>query len=351
MARYPVERLPAFYDALIERLRALPGVESASLSLNSPLNGNQWNGSFFVEAAARGEKGQEVYAWWTRVTSDYFRTLGMKLRYGRLLQPTDGANAIRVAVVNETFVRKYLANSNPLERRISRDEGRPSVQIVGVIADAKYQDANVEAPAMVFLSILQSEPGNTPESIRAQLISQYAQNLEVRATGDPARLSDSVRQVLHEIAPDVPITQIQTLDQQIDRSLSQQRLITYLAGGFGLLAVTMACIGLYGTMSYSVGRRTKEVGVRMALGAQPRDILREVTAQGAGLALAGIVIGIVAAVGAARLVASQLYGIAPTDLITFAGAVLLLAVVALIACLIPARRATRVDPMVALRYE
>jgi putative ABC transport system permease protein len=275
----------------------------------------------------------------------------MKLRYGRVLLPSDGANAPRVAVVNDLFVRKYLANSNPLGRRISRDEGMPSVQIVGVIADAKYQDAGVEAPPMVFESILQSEPGNSPESNRAQLISQYAQNLEVRAIGDPARLSDSVRQVLHQIAPDVPITEIQTMDQQIDRSLSQQRLITYLAGGFGLLAVTMACIGLYGTMSYSVGRRTKEVGVRMALGAQPLDILKEVTSQGAALALVGIAVGVVGAFGAARLVASQLYGIAPMDPITFAGAVVLLAVVALVACFIPARRATRVDPMVALRYE
>jgi ABC-type antimicrobial peptide transport system permease subunit len=220
-----------------------------------------------------------------------------------------------------------------------------------MIADAKAEDAHIESQPMVFFPMFQQTGNNSAETLRVQSESMYASALEVRVAGDPLTIANALREELARVVPAMPLLRVRTFDQQIAQSLTQERLITNLAAGFGILALVIACIGVYGLMAYSVSQRTREIGVRMAIGAERGGILWMILAEGAALACIGIGIGVAGAFGAAKLVASQLYGISPNDVATFLIAAAVLAVVAMAACFVPALRATRVDPMIALRYE
>lgn len=351
IAGYAPEQLPALYDRILDKVRALPGVEHASLSLYSPMSGNQWSSNISAEPAASGGSPLQDNAWWTRITPDFFATLGMPLRLGRTLTISDGPSAPRVAVVNEAFARTFFSGANPVGRHFGWGHNDTEIEIVGVVADAKYDDPQ-DAPApMFYLPMFQRTGTSDYESIRAQTVSMYANDLEVRALGDPAGIEQIIRSALAEAAPNIPVVRVEAFDQQIARTLTQERLITNLAAGFGVLALFIACIGLYGLMSYVLARRTREFGLRKALGAQSGGILRIALGQGLTLVVAGVVIGLAGSFAASRLFASLLYNTAPVDVLSYLGGAGLLAVIGLIASYIPARRAARVDPMVALRYE
>ncbi len=273
------------------------------------------------------------------------------MRLGRALTNADGPAAPKVAVVNEAFSRMFFAGANPIGRHFGWGHNGTEIEVVGVVADARFDDPQDAPAAMFYLPMFQRTGRSDNEGMRAQTVSMYANDVEIRALGNPLAIEQSVRAVLAEAAPNIPVVRVESFDQQIARSLTQERLITNLAAGFGVLALFIACIGLYGLMTYVLGRRTREFGLRKALGAQTGGILRLALGQGISLVVAGVVLGLAGAFAASRLFASLLFNTAPNDVLSYAGAAVLLTVIGIVASYIPARRAARVDPMVALRYE
>ena len=351
IAGYTPEQLPALYDRILQKIRALPAVENASLSLYSPMSGDQWSSSISAEPSSQGASPFHDNSWWTRVTPDFFATMGMRMRLGRALTNADGPTAPKVAVVNEAFSRMFFAGANPIGRHFGWGDNGTEIEVVGVVADARFDDPQDAPAAMFYLPMFQRTGRSDNEGMRAQTVSMYANDVEIRALGNPLAIEQSVRAVLAEAAPNIPVVRVESFDQQIARSLTQERLITNLAAGFGVLALFIACIGLYGLMTYVLGRRTREFGLRKALGAQTGGILRLALGQGISLVVAGVVLGLAGAFAASRLFASLLFNTAPNDVLSYAGAAVLLTVIGIVASYIPARRAARVDPMVALRYE
>jgi predicted permease len=261
-----------------------------------------------------------------------------RLVQGREFSEQDNEQAPRVAIVNETFARRFWPNESPLGKRF-RFGGTeaPLLEIVGVAQDGKYAGLNEDPKSFVYRPLWQ-----------ARLSSS---SLIVRAETEPQQLIAAVRRELQELDPRLPIASVKTMTAQLSFALLPARLAASVLGGFGVLALVLAAIGLYGVISYSVARRTRELGIRLALGAQARDILQLVIGQGLRLVLLGVGCGLLAAFGLTRLLKTLLFGVSATDPLIFAGIALLLLVVALFACWLPARRATKVDPMMALRCE
>jgi putative ABC transport system permease protein len=270
---------------------------------------------------------------------------------GRGFAPQDNERAPKVAVINQTMARRFFGEENPLGKRFSFDSAENSdrIEIVGVARDSRYLRPRRDIPPIVYLPFPQVPLGMT--------------TFTVRTAGDPTRMTAAIRAAVREVDKDLPLFEIKTQTEQMDQSLAQERFFPKLTGFFGLLALLLASIGLYGVMSYAVEQRTREIGIRMALGATRENVLRRVIGQGMLLAAVGIVIGAAAAFALTRLITSNatynltrfisgfLYGVRPTDPLTFVAVALTLASVALLACYLPARRATKVDPMVALRCE
>jgi putative ABC transport system permease protein len=284
------------------------------------------------------------------ITPDYFRAIGIGLKAGRLLSETDTAAAEKAVVVNEAFVKRYMADiANPLGQRVyigmmfGFDQ---PWRIVGVVADAKQFDLQSAAPSTVFVPVLQL--ANAEGKFQS---GQRALKFVVRTAGAPLQLSAAVRQVMLEIEPHLPLTRLRSMEQILARSMAQERFNMLLVGVFAALGLLLAAIGIYGVMAYAVAQRTPEIGLRMALGAQGRDVLSLVFKHGLALTLAGLGLGLAGAVALTRLMKSYLFGVSATDPVTFASVTFLLIIVALLACFLPARRATKVDPMVALRCE
>jgi predicted permease len=277
------------------------------------------------------------------VGPDYCRALGLPLLQGREIGPKDSPGSPAVAVVNKAFADYFFPGENPIGRRFG-DGDDPStsgdVEIVGVIGDARYTSPKKKAEPVVFRPILQVQDQGA-----------YACDLEIRTAGEPLAVVSAVRSAIGQVDPKLPATTVTTLSKQLDDSLRLEKLVARLVSFFGLLALLLACLGLYGVMAHAVARRTNEIGVRMALGANHSRILRMVLRETLTLVAAGIAIGIPSALAAAHAISSQLHGLDPEDPWTLTAATLLLVCVAAIAGYLPARRASRVDPMVALRYE
>jgi macrolide transport system ATP-binding/permease protein len=345
LAGYKAKELPGLYRELLRRVRQLPGVRSASIGGVSPMSGSEMSADFAAEGLARprGRNTAELVP----VGPEYFETEGMRLIAGRAIYSQDGGSSTTVAVVNQAFVHRFLLAGNPVGRRFSLGSRfrAPGFQIVGVVEDAKYGGASEAPPPMVFVSAYQLQASQIEELLSS------VNEIEIRAIGMPGGVAAEVRRVIHEVDPNLPVTDAKTLSEQVSDSLGQQRAISELTSLFGMLGLVLACVGLYGLMAHNVARRTNEIGIRMALGAQRRDVVWMVLRQTMLLIGLGIAFGIPIALALARSIASQLYGIRSTDPFTVVVAVVIMAAVGAIAGYLPARRASRVDPMVALRYE
>ena len=330
-----------FYQSILERLQALPGIDSTTVMWHRIGGGWSNNTTAYVD----GRKpvvpsGGWPSMRWNAVGPGFFHVVGTALLVGRDISSADSAAAPKVVVVNQTFVKKYLADTTPLGHQVAFSDkaDAPQYTIVGVAVDSKYTEVRENPRPMAYFPYTQIE-------------SISAMNVEVRTNGNPAAFLPAVQRAMFDFAPDLPLLQPMTQQEQLDQTLSQERLFARLAGFFGLLAVLLVATGLYGTLAYRVARRTAEIGVRMALGAQRYQVLWMVLRESLLLCVIGLLVGLPAAVAGARLLGAMLFGLQPLDPLTFAVALLCVSVIALLAGFVPARRASTVNPTVALRCE
>jgi predicted permease len=339
--KYDATKAAQFYQQLTNRVQALPGVESVSLAQSAPLSyfySPAFSAPVFVEGHEPPQGQNPPVVGNNTVGPNFFRTLGVPLISGREFTDRDREGAPHVAIVNETLVRDLFPNTDPIGQRLHVVSRQPSSwEIVGVVKDSKYRSLGEDSMPYIFLPYLQ-----TP---------QPAMSLHVRTSGNPKEVAAAVRREVQALDPNLPAFHVMSLADNMDISLLPARFGAVLLGMFGFLALLIASIGIYGVMSYGVSERTQEMGIRMALGARAGDVLRLVISQGMWLALIGVAIGAGLAWAVTRVVKSYLYDVSVTDPVTFIGIALLLIGVALLACYVPARRATKVDPLEALRYE
>jgi putative ABC transport system permease protein len=330
----------AFHQHLLERLQGLPGVESAATIFPLPLGESNMVLAFTVEGRPAPPPNEVPNTNVRGVSPDYFRVLGIALRQGRVFTHQDVQGSLPVVVVNETMAKKIWPGESPLGKRITfGDPAQPGdwLTVVGVVADVRHQALN-------------EEPGS--EAYWPQYQQPFADaSLVLRTSRDPASLADGVRQAVRSLDPNLPVDQIRTMEDRVAQSLAQSRFKMVLLTLFAGLALVLAAVGLYGVVSYSVAQRTHEIGIRMALGAERRNVLRLVVRQGMVVVLIGVAVGLAGAWYASRFLAGQVYGVSAKDPVTFLAVPLVLLAVALLANYLPARRATQVDPLVALRQE
>jgi predicted permease len=335
---YDTRRAIALFDAVRQRVAALPGVQAIASTQTPLLNNDNWD--FSVTVPGYTPKEGENAPNFDAVSPGYFAALGMPLVAGRDFRQSDDMSAPRVAVVNETFARVYFEGANPIGRQFyfSADEKKTPVEIVGVARDSKYSDVREQKQRFVFTPYAQQyNPG-----IGAMFYY-------VRTAQDPGSITSALRQSVHEADASLPVFRLMTMDRQIDEDMFSDRIVSLLSAFFGILATVLAAIGLYGLMSYTVTRRTREIGVRMALGAGRADVLGLVMREVAILAALGIAIAAPLTFPLENLAKSMLFGVAAHDSITLAAAAAVLAVTALAAGYIPAARAARIESLVALR--
>jgi putative ABC transport system permease protein len=337
---YHEERCRVFYRECLTKIEALPGVVAAALTLSLPIDGSNWNSFFIVADKPVPPRKELPKAAFTQVSANYFKTMGIRLLKGRIFSDADSADTLRVTVINEMLARRLWPGEDPIGKRLKQgwpEDQSPWRIVIGVVRDVKLNGIDRETPLQAYLPLTQETSNRL--------------NLVARTGGNPLTLASTVEQTIHSIDNELPVFNVRSMDQLVDNSIAQQRLTMSLLAGFSILALTLAAVGIYGVMSYTVTQRTHEIGLRMALGAQQVDVLKLVLRQGMILTLIGLTVGLVVAFALARLMSTLVYGVSVTDPATFAAIALLLAGVAMFACYIPARRAAKVDPMIALRFE
>ncbi|MGB2901683.1 MAG: ABC transporter permease [Candidatus Acidiferrum sp.] len=328
------------FQALLERISTIPGVRGATVSKNGLFSGSETGDPVAVEGYTP-KPGEEMHSRMDHVGPRYFSTMGIPILVGREIDSQDSGSGPRAAVVNQTFARMYFPNTNPIGKHV-RDtySGNPAeTVVVGVVSDAKYNSLREKTPPRIYAPLF--------NPMWEQTTAVY----EVRTFADPLSMSALLRQTVQETSPSLPAIEIRTMSGLVNDTLQTDRFIEQLSGAFGALAMLLASIGLYGIMAYTVARRTRDIGIRLALGAEPGNVLWQVLRETLVLVLIGIMIGVPAAIGGTHLVRSMLFGLGFADPVAILFAVTLLALVAALAGFLPARRASQVDPMVALRYE
>ena len=350
---YTPDRLDALYRNLDDRLNRLPGVERASLSLYNTFTDN-WGELIFVAGHAAPRFNENSGASWDRVSPGYFQAVGQPIVRGRAFTEADNAHTAPVAVVNQAFVRRFLPNEDPVDKRFGFDLAAYAnvFRIIGIVRDAKYRDPRNPPRPMVFVPLAQYVTAYQDEPMRKlELNSHFIASAMLVTRSDPGALEPLLRKTFAEADPNLTIVSVRTMQEQVVMNFDQERAVASLAGLFGVVALVLAAIGLYGVTAYTVAQRTSEIGVRMALGARKENVLQLVLRgafQKVGL---GLLLGIPLAIGAGRLIAAQLYGVASWDPLALSGATISLAACSFVAAIIPAARAAAIDPMKALRTE
>jgi predicted permease len=337
---YKPDRSREFYRKLMDDVRALPGVESASLAIMPVLEGNEWDSSVSVEGYA-AKTGEWINPHMNFITPDYFKTMSVPLLLGRDFRPTDIVGSPKVCIVNEKFAKRYFPDGLAVGRHVGMggDPGtKIDIEIVGIARDTKYESMRDEIPFEMYQPF-------------AQMDFVLGTSAYVRTARAPEQMFSAIRGVVKQLDPDLPVSQLKTVDQQLENSLATERLVASLSTAFGFVATLLAAIGLYGVMAYTVAQRTREIGIRMALGAQTGSVVWLVMRDVLILVAIGVAVALPSAFGLSRFVQTQLYGITPNDPFSMAVATVVIVSVALAAGYVPARRATTIDPIRALRWE
>jgi predicted permease len=354
-ASYTLPRLQALYRELEERLTALPGVRGAGLALYNPLT-NNWSELIMVAGHPPGKVGEEAGASWDRVSANYLQNWGMRIVRGRAFSPADDEEAENVAIVNEAFVRRFFPpDEDPLDQRFGMDlpEYANTFRIVGVVGDAKFAGWGLDRPArpMFYVPLAQNVAYDHELMDKIELRSHFIGGIMLVTDLPPGALEPALTRLLADLDPDLTINSIRTMRQQVELSFDQERAVATLAGLFGVVALLLAAVGLYGVTSYTVARRTNEIGIRVALGADRSRVIRLVLGGAFKRVLAGLLVGLPLAVGAGRLLSAQLYGVSFWDPVALALATASLTTCSFFAAVIPASRAAAISPMDALRVE
>jgi predicted permease len=327
----------SFHRQVMDRIQEVPGVQSVALVRGLPFSGNGATTAIILPDREPPAKGMEPEVMFNSATSNYFETMGIPFIKGRLFGNEDQPNTPPVVIINQTMAQRFWPNQDPLGKQVKTAQDGTTLTVVGVVGDVKHYGLEEEARPQMYGPYTQ-QPG-------------YFATVVIRTTVEPLSLSEPVRQALWKVDADQPMWKIRTVEFLVSRSVADRKFLLALMGIFALLALVLTMIGLYGVISYLVNQRTQEIGIRMALGAQARDITHMVLKQGMILVLTGVALGLAAAWLSTRLMSRLLYQVSATDPLTFAVIAVLLIAVALLACYLPARRATKVDPLVALRYE
>jgi predicted permease len=338
---YKGERIAALYKRLLEQLEALPGVQAASLSQTGLIGGGSW-GNLISIPGYTPRPGERMESSFSPVGARFFQTTQIPVLLGRDFTTRDNQTSPKVAVINESFARDFFPVESPLGRTIGLGvkQNLGQFEIIGVVKDSKQRRLNERPARVVYFPFLQLPPQQMGRVM-----------LEVRTGGDPAAMIATARRQILAVENKLPIFREQTLTRVVADSMLDQRMLTALAALFGGLALLLACVGLFGVTSFSVARRTGEIGIRMALGAQRRDVVAVVLREAAALVSIGAAIGLALSLAAGQVVSSQLFGITGTDPLAIATATMIMSATAALAGYLPARRASRVDPMIALRHE
>jgi predicted permease len=352
---YTKEKLAALYRDIEERLNRLPGVQGSGLALYNPLTDN-WGELVLVAGHPEPKPGEQAGASWDRVSANYLQNLGVRLVRGRHFAAADNETTESVAVVNEAFVRRFFKNDeDPIDQHFGLDlpENVNTYRIVGIVRDAKFAGFALDQPArpMFFVALAQTVDYKNPLMKRLESQSHFVRGLLLVTNTPPGTLEPQVKRALAEADPNLTVTSVRTMQQQVDRSFDQQRAVASLAGLFGIIALVLAAIGLYGVTAYTVAQRTNEIGLRMALGADRGKVVGMVLNGAFRRVAVGLVLGLPLAVGAGRLLAAQLYGVQFWDPLALGLAAVSLAACAFLAAIIPAARAASISPMTALRAE
>ena len=352
---YTAEKLAVLYREIEERLNRLAGVQGSGLALYNPLTDN-WGELVLVAGKPLPKPGEQAGASWDRVSANYLQNLGVRLVRGRYFTAGDTETSENVAVVNEAFVRRFFkSDEDPIDAHFGLDlpENVNTYRIVGIVRDAKFAGFALDQPArpMFFVSLAQTVDYENPMMKRLEAGSHFIRGLLLVTNMPPGVLEPQVKRALAEVDPNLTVTTVRTLQQQVERSFDQQRAVASLAGLFGMVALALAAIGLYGVTAYSVAQRTNEIGIRMALGANRRRVIEMVLHGAFRRVLIGLALGLPLAVGAGRLLSAQLYGVPFWDPLALGVGAGSLALCAFVAAIIPAARAASIPPLSALRTE
>jgi len=334
---YSKEQGQAFYRQLIERLKSLPGAGAVTSATVTPLGTGRESQGYSIPGHVTPNGDEMISIGNNVVGPDYFATMGIPMLRGRDFDARDAQSGAGSVVINETMARRFWPQADAVGQNIQVGTDGPMLEVIGVARDIKYYSLAEEPQPYVYLSAAQ--------------VYTSGRTIQLRTAGDPKTLANAVRKEIERLDPNVAITKLTTFAELRQTPLFPSRAMAIVSSLFGLLALLLAAVGIYGITSYTVGQRTREVGIRIALGARRSDIFRLIVGQGVGITLVGVGVGLVAALALTRLLSSQLFGVSATDPLTFASVALLLTLVASLACWIPARRAANVDPMIALKYE